>query len=129
MKPRDQRLRNTYLSMEELQKKCLRVNEKPRFEFVHNGKIEAGEFPDMYGVTLRVKGVETRHQEFRYEHSCTIYLTEKYPTEAPIIKWHTPIFHPNILTFDENNELYQELCQEFGSEELFTFDLAVMGHV
>lgn len=124
-KSRRRRLRNTYKAMKKLADRCSWVDtdrgSRPRFEFVHNGNIEAEEYPDMYGVTLRVKGIESLAPfRERYEHSCTIYLPETYPTEAPIVKWHTPIFHPNILTFDENNELYQELCGTFGSEELLT---------
>lgn len=121
---RDRRLRNTYIAMEELAKRCLSVEiggkPLPRFEFVHNGDIEAEEYPDMYGVTLRIKGIESAREEERYEHQCTIYLPATYPTKAPVVKWRTPIFHPNILTFDENNPLYQELCEQFGSEELLT---------
>jgi ubiquitin-protein ligase len=125
---RDRRLRNTYVAMEELAKRCLSVEiggkPLPRFEFIHNGNIEAGEYPDLYGVTLRVKGIESLHPfKERYEHSCTIYLPATYPTKAPVVKWHTPISHPNILTFDETNPLYQELCEQFGGEELLTEDI------
>lgn len=116
------RLRNDYLAMKSLADKCLRINtdkgSQPRFEFKPNGNPESEEYPDTYGVTLRVKGIESAHEEERYEHKFTIYLPADYPTKAPIVKWHTPIFHPNILTFDKNNELYQEYEHEFGSEEL-----------
>jgi ubiquitin-protein ligase len=121
MTRRDRRLYNTYVAMEKLAARCTKREGQPRFEFTHNGDIEAGEHPDMYGVTLRLKGIESHNPlKWRYEHSCTIYLPAVYPAEPPLIKWHTRIFHPNILMFDETSESYQELRRELGSEELLT---------
>jgi ubiquitin-protein ligase len=114
--------------MEELARNCSNIRIggewKPRFEFTHNGKIADEEYPDTYGVTLRVKGMELL-QPFkeRYEHQFTVYLPATYPAQAPIIKWHTPIFHPNILMFDEGNEYYLELREKMGGEELLTEDI------
>lgn len=126
--PRNARLRNTYNAVKVLADKCTTIDfgkgPLPRFEFKHNGKIEADEYPDMYGITLRVKGVESLHPlRERYEHQCTIYLPVNYPVEHPLIKWHTPIFHPNILMFDENNQSYQNLLENIDSEEALTEDI------
>jgi ubiquitin-protein ligase len=33
----------------------------------------------------------------RYIHRMQIIITEDYPYERPIVKWQTPIFHPNIM--------------------------------
>ena len=35
--------------------------------------------------------------EDRTEHSMSITITPEYPYEKPIVRWQTPIFHPNIM--------------------------------
>lgn len=124
MTGRDRRLRNTYAAMKRLAEKCasitIGVERQPRFEFTHNGAPQDGEYPDVYGITLRVKGIESARDVERIEHKCTIYLPADFPTKPPIVKWHTPIFHPNIQAFDENNQLYQELSETLGSEKELT---------
>ena len=31
------------------------------------------------------------------EHQLRIVITQEYPYEKPIVRWQTPIFHPNIM--------------------------------
>ena len=33
----------------------------------------------------------------RTEHTFNIIITHDYPFEKPIVRWQTPIFHPNIM--------------------------------
>ena len=33
----------------------------------------------------------------RAEHELRIVITQEYPYEKPIVRWQTPIFHPNIM--------------------------------
>jgi hypothetical protein len=33
----------------------------------------------------------------RTEHGLRVIITENYPYEKPIVRWQTPIFHPNIM--------------------------------
>ncbi len=47
---------------------------------------------DVYGPVL-VKGKITD----RAEHQLRIVITQEYPYEKPIVRWQTPIFHPNIM--------------------------------
>lgn len=47
---------------------------------------------DIYGPVL-VKGKITD----RAEHQLRIVITQEYPYEKPIVRWQTPIFHPNIM--------------------------------
>jgi ubiquitin-protein ligase len=50
----------------------------------------------------------------RYDHTFVIYLqggVGAYPTSPPIVQWHTPIFHPNIITPKENDAEIQELAR------------------
>ncbi|MDD4307290.1 MAG: ubiquitin-conjugating enzyme E2 [Thermoplasmata archaeon] len=35
--------------------------------------------------------------EDRTEHGMSITVTADYPYEKPIVRWQTPIFHPNIM--------------------------------
>ncbi|MCK5024343.1 MAG: hypothetical protein KAR56_01865, partial [Thermoplasmata archaeon] len=47
---------------------------------------------DIYGPVL-VKGQVID----RAEHQLRIIITQGYPYEKPIVRWQTPIFHPNIM--------------------------------
>jgi hypothetical protein len=44
------------------------------------------------GPVLRNGAVEDR-----MEHGMQIIITPEYPYEKPIVRWRTPIFHPNIM--------------------------------
>ncbi len=44
------------------------------------------------GPILRAGKVEDRT-----EHSMDITISPEYPYEKPIVRWKTPIFHPNIM--------------------------------
>ena len=44
------------------------------------------------GPVLRNGAVEDRT-----EHGMSITITPEYPYEKPIVRWQTPIFHPNIM--------------------------------
>ena len=35
--------------------------------------------------------------EDKREHGLRIIITPEYPYEKPIVRWQTPIFHPNIM--------------------------------
>lgn len=61
--------------------------------------------PDRYLVTLTYEsfielppGLEEPLKGA--EHQIEILLTAAYPRYAPIVKWLTPIFHPNVSAFD-----------------------------
>ena len=44
------------------------------------------------GPILRMGNVEDRT-----EHGMQITITPEYPFEKPVVRWQTPIFHPNIM--------------------------------
>lgn len=48
---------------------------------------------------LRIPGPvwDRDHLVTRYFHRLQIIITEEYPYEKPIVKWQTPVFHPNIM--------------------------------
>ncbi len=35
--------------------------------------------------------------ETKYEHKFTLIITEDYPYRKPSVRWHSDIFHPNIM--------------------------------
>lgn len=122
LSPRERRLKNDYLALDKLRRTCLRVRiqreSKPRFDFHPNGNIEAGEYPDEYMAILRVQGIKSLPLVSQKEHQFRIQLHPGYPIEPPRIIWQTPIFHPNISTFDKTDETFQYLLDELGNEDL-----------
>lgn len=65
---------------------------------------ETGNPPESYKVALEAPGlsldrrriIEQKHHEF------VLYLHHDYPRRPPVIKWQTPIFHPNLLGPERN---------------------------
>jgi len=47
----------------------------------------------------------------------TILISEDYPLERPIVKWQTPIFHPNIMPPEDGGYVCTKLLEnwDFGS--------------
>lgn len=85
---RDIRLRNDATDLQKLAAQCdwfdLRAEGDP---------------PHTFHLTFRCRGLMKNAQNQVVEtnlHKCTIQLTARYPTQAPNVTWHTPIFHPNI---------------------------------
>jgi ubiquitin-protein ligase len=57
-------------------------------------------FPVSVSVSLlRIPGPAWKEDRIvtRYLHRFQIIITEDYPYERPIVKWQTPVFHPNIM--------------------------------
>lgn len=77
-------------------------------------------FPVMVNVTLlRVPGPDWEEGKVvhRFVHRMAIIITEEYPVEKPIVKWLTPIFHPNIMTPEDGGYVCTKLLEkwDFGS--------------
>lgn len=87
---RERRLRNEEVQVREL------VN---RSEFIQILTTE-GDPPEKYRIRFTCRGVEKINAYgqpvFRDVHDVTVYLHAEYPLKQPQLKWHTPIFHPNI---------------------------------
>jgi len=58
----------------------------------------------------------------RFVHRLHIIITEDYPYEKPIVKWQTPVFHPNIMEAKDGGYVCTKLLErwDFGST-LVTF--------
>jgi ubiquitin-conjugating enzyme E2 C len=82
-------------------------------------------FPVMVSVTfMRVPGPDWEEGKVvhRFVHRMAIVISEDYPMEKPIVKWQTPIFHPNIMAPSDGGYVCTKLLEnwDFGSN-LMTF--------
>ena len=69
------------------------------------------------GPTWDGDGIITRHI-----HRLQIIITEDYPYERPIVKWQTPVFHPNIMTPEDGGYVCTKLLERWGfKSNLVTF--------
>ncbi|MEM3059509.1 MAG: ubiquitin-conjugating enzyme E2 [Methanomassiliicoccales archaeon] len=60
------------------------------------------------GLVFTDDGIETR-----YEHRFNILIGRNYPFEKPMVRWKTPIFHPNIMMPDDGGHLCTKLLDEW----------------
>lgn len=73
-------------------------------------------FPIMVSVTmLRVPGPDWEDGKIvhRFVHRLSIIITEDYPMEKPIVKWQTPIFHPNIMPPEDGGYVCTKLLENW----------------
>lgn len=73
-------------------------------------------FPIMLNVTLlRVPGPDWEDGKVvhRFVHRLSIVITEDYPMEKPIVKWQTPIFHPNIMPPEDGGYVCTKLLENW----------------
>ena len=57
-------------------------------------------FPLQFTVRLKdVPGPEWKEGRVadRTEHEFLVAVTEGYPEQKPVVRWRTPVFHPNIM--------------------------------
>lgn len=74
------------------------------------------DFPIMINVTfLRVPGPcwEESKVVNRFVHRMAILISEDYPIERPIVKWQTPIFHPNIMPPEDGGYVCTKLLENW----------------
>jgi ubiquitin-protein ligase len=60
-----------------------------------------GSEPERYRVTFLCKGIvnispETQEPVYGTKHQVELYCHEDFPSEVPLLRWVTPIWHPNI---------------------------------
>ncbi len=82
-------------------------------------------FPVMVSVTfMRVPGPDWEEGKVvhRFVHRMAIVIGEDYPMEKPIVKWQTPIFHPNIMAPGDGGYVCTKLLENWDfSSNLMTF--------
>jgi ubiquitin-conjugating enzyme E2 C len=82
-------------------------------------------FPVMVNVTfLRVPGPDWEEGKVvhRFVHRMAVVVTEDYPMEKPIVKWQTPIFHPNIMAPEDGGYVCTKLLENWDfRSNLMTF--------
>ncbi len=58
----------------------------------------------------------------RFSHKFQMYVTDQYPYEKPIVRWRTPIFHPNIMVPEDGGYVCTKLLDNWSfSSNLVTF--------
>jgi ubiquitin-conjugating enzyme E2 C len=50
----------------------------------------------------------------RFVHKFSIIIGEDYPLERPIVKWQTPVFHPNIMPPEDGGYVCTKLLENWG---------------
>ncbi len=82
-------------------------------------------FPISVSVTLlRVPGPDWEEGKVvnRFVHRLAIIISQDYPAEKPIVKWQTPIFHPNIMSPEDGGYVCTKLLENWDfSSNLMTF--------
>ena len=82
-------------------------------------------FPILINVhMLRVPGPTWEENKIvhRFVHKIAILISEEYPVEKPIVKWQTPIFHPNIMPPEDGGYVCTKLLENWDfSSTLATF--------
>jgi ubiquitin-conjugating enzyme E2 C len=86
---------------------------------------EAGAFPLEIDVTLvKTPGPVMKEGKVAhaYEHRLKIIVTEEYPYEKPIVRWQSPIFHPNIMLARDGGYVCTKLLDDWSfSSNLSSF--------
>lgn len=49
----------------------------------------------------------------RHIHRLQVIITEDYPYEKPIVKWQTPVFHPNIMDPQDGGYVCTKLLEKW----------------
>jgi ubiquitin-protein ligase len=73
-------------------------------------------FPVLINVTfLRVPGPSWEEDRIvhRRVHRMAVLITDEYPAEKPIVKWKTPIFHPNIMAPEDGGYVCTRLLENW----------------
>ncbi len=74
------------------------------------------ELPDQYLVEFRCVGLVNRNTR-QSRHLVTIYLPADYPRTPPIVRFKSPIFHPNIKGLLNDTEQMERLINSLGGVE------------
>lgn len=101
---RDKRLKKELEKLEKL------AQESSMFQFK--------EYPDKYLVVFTCQGMENPNSQ-RNQHVIEIYLPADFPRKAPILRFKTPIFHPNIRGLLNDTEKVDELIGQVGGINSF----------
>ena len=115
---RDRRLA---FELEELQRLA---EESSLIRFLANDEYQ----PDQYYVEFHCNGLMQKDR-ITDRHVVHIYLHAEYPRKPPAIQFTTPIFHPNIKAFLDDDQQISRFAQDLGGlqnlENLFNRDPAV----
>lgn len=108
----EQEVRDARLIFEFEQMQRLR-QESSMFDF----RVNDPELPDCYLVEYRCLGLVGPNEPSAALHVVQIDLPAKYPRVPPIVRFKTPIFHPNIRAQVEEQEEFDNLVRAVGGVE------------
>ncbi len=57
--------------------------------------------------------VEGGKQGVRYSHRFRMLIGREYPYKKPVVKWLTPIFHPNIMMPEDGGQVCTRLLEDW----------------
>lgn len=58
----------------------------------------------------------------KFTHNFTMQITEDYPYQKPIIRWESPIFHPNVMLPEDGGYVCTRLLDDWDfNSTLLTF--------
>jgi ubiquitin-conjugating enzyme E2 C len=83
-------------------------------------------FPVRIDVTLvRIPGPIMRDNKIHhiYTHKFTLEITDEYPYQKPIVRWQSPIFHPNIMNPEEGGYVCTKLL------DVWSFDSNLLAFI
>jgi len=110
---RDARLASELEEMTRLREESSLIDFKPNDD----------QLPDQYYVKFGCQGLAKKKKADSREvigsthHMVHIYLPADYPRVPPIIRFKTPIFHPNVRAMIDDDEAVQHLAEQVGGLE------------
>jgi len=72
--------------------------------------------PDQYYVKFQVTGLVHRDRRSN-RHVAHIYLSASYPRNPPVVRFKTPIFHPNIKALLDDDQQVARFAANVGGQE------------
>ncbi|MEW5760452.1 MAG: ubiquitin-conjugating enzyme E2 [Candidatus Thermoplasmatota archaeon] len=119
-------MKNTPLPKELLRKRLrneiIQCKRKTRHQ-IEVSDATLSNFPITLVVTLKgipgpvLRGGKLNH---KFTHKFIMEITEDYPYQKPIVRWDSPIFHPNIMLPEDGGYVCTRLLDEW------TFDSTVL---
>lgn len=103
------RLRNELRAIRGYVRNPPNLRDPKRLVFPMNIDIQLNQIPAHYVVGNKI-GV-------RYSHRFRMIIDQEYPYKKPVVKWLTPIFHPNIMMPGDGGQMCTKLLEDwdFGS--------------
>lgn len=91
--PRQERLQEEWIRLQELNRESDHVHVEPV-------NVLPGAPPEQYHVTLRCRGIigidGNQSPVYGDQHLVEIKCDDSFPADVPLVRWLSPIWHPNV---------------------------------